>query len=105
VEAYLCHQASLRAPDDPENTTCYAKAMEASREAEQQRRLSSEEKYGKCWSAYDSGAVIDVDDSDGRAKRAGAEDNNFVYSSFWSKGGNDDGGDGGDEVDIGPCHF
>jgi hypothetical protein len=105
VEAYLCQQASLRAPDDPENTPCYTKAMEALREAEQQRRLSSDKEYGKWWSAYDSGAVIDVDDSDGRAERASAEDNSFVYSSFWSKGGNDDGGDGGDEADSGPCHF
>jgi hypothetical protein len=43
VEAYLRHQASLHAPDDPEDTPGYAKAVQESVEAEQQRRLSSDE--------------------------------------------------------------
>jgi hypothetical protein len=52
-----------------------------------------------------------VDDSDGRAKRAGAENDgaafdSWVYDSYWSKGGaDDDDGDGGNEADSGPCRF
>jgi hypothetical protein len=111
VEAYLRHQASLRAPDDLADTPGYAKVVHASREAERYRPLSSDKEYAKWWSAYDCGAVVEVDDFDGRAKRAGAENDgaasdSWVYDSYWSKGGaDDDDGDGGDEADSGPCRF
>jgi hypothetical protein len=51
VEAYLRHQASLRAPDDPADMPGYAKAVHASREAKRYRRLSSDKEYAKWWSA------------------------------------------------------
>jgi hypothetical protein len=84
--------------------------VQASREAKRHHRLSSDEEYTNWWSAYDSGTVIEVDDSDSHAEHAGVENDSaasdsFVYSSYWSKGGDDDGGDGGDEADSGPRRF
>jgi hypothetical protein len=118
LDAYLRHQASLCAPDDPEDTPGYTKAVQESVAAEQQRRLSTDDKYCKWWSAYESGAIIDLAESDGPA----ASGSDWKLSSYdWSKGGDDDGGDGGDddggdggdddggdggdEADSGPRHF
>jgi hypothetical protein len=107
LDAYLRHQASLRAPDDPEDTPGYTKAVQESVAAEQQRRLSTDDEYCKWWSAYESGAVIDLAESDGPAASAGAASGSALkLSSYdWSKGGDDDGGDGGDEADSGPRRF
>jgi hypothetical protein len=107
LEAYLWHQASLCAPDDPKDTLGYAKAVQDSVEAEQQHRLSSDDEYAKWWSAYDSGTIIDVADSDGpEVDDDAASDNAWLHSSYcWSMGDDDDGGDSGDEADSGPRCF
>jgi hypothetical protein len=80
--------------------------------AEQQRRLSTDDEYCKWSSAYESGAVIDLAESDGPAASAGAANAGAASGSAWelsdydwSKGGDDDGGDGGDEADSGPRRF
>jgi hypothetical protein len=72
LDAYLRHQASLRVPDDPEDTPGYTKAVQESVAAEQQRRLSADDEYCKWWSAYESSAVIDLAESDGPAASASA---------------------------------
>jgi hypothetical protein len=107
LDAYLRHQASLRAPDDPEDTPGYTKAVQELVTTEQQRRLSTDDEYCKWWSAYESGAVIDLAESDGPAASAGAASGSaWQLSSYdWSKGGDNDGGDGGDEADSGPHRF
>jgi hypothetical protein len=107
LDAYLRHQASLRAPDDPEDTPGYTKAVQESVAAEQHRRLSTDNEYCKWWSAYESGAVIDLAESDGPSACAGAASGSaWELSDYdWSKGGDDDGGDGGDEADSGPRRF
>jgi hypothetical protein len=97
----------LRAPDDPEDTPGYTKAVQELMAAEQQCRLSTDDEYCKWWSAYESGAVIDLAESDGPAASAGAASgSDWKLSSYdWSKGGDDDGGDGSDDADSRPRHF
>jgi hypothetical protein len=87
LEAYLRHQASLCASNDPEDTLGYAKAVQESVEAEQQRCLSSDDEYIKWWSAYESCTVIDVANSDGPAASANAaSDSAWLHSSyFWTR--------------------
>jgi hypothetical protein len=70
--------------------------------AEHQCRLATDDEYSKWWSAYESGAVIDLAESDGPSASGSA----WELSDYdWSKGGDDDGGDSGDEADSGPRRF
>jgi hypothetical protein len=77
--------------------------VQESIEAEQQRRFIADEENAKWWSAFESGNVIEVDDSDaehGGATYGDAEPSSSLHTSLWDKISDDDGGaDGGDEAD------
>jgi hypothetical protein len=58
--AYIRHQAALRAPDDPEDSLGFAKAMAESKKSKYLRRPATDDEYGEWWSATESGIFVDM---------------------------------------------
>jgi hypothetical protein len=59
LDAYLWHQASMRAPDDPEDTPGYTKAVQDSVAAEQQRRVTSQD-FIKFWGNFFAFVLLEM---------------------------------------------